>query len=203
MESIYLIGMIVQSLVFVTLWTLLHQYITIHGPISQARKFTQVNSTIYSAVSLFLMLLIVASPAQGLARHLYHISKFWEYIDILGVCAAGSSIDLHFGFHHLTTPWYTFFRVLQHHEGWWAFAAANTGHHVLMYAFFGGATGLRPVLDMTGFLQLLIGIATDLQLIRHKMVRSDGPLWPNILGATLLSTYLMLWMREMGMRKVT
>lgn len=198
MKALYYILMAAQSLLFISIWTFLNRYVIYKGPFPRVRRFTRYNSTVYSALSVVLMLLILLPPHDGMvARRLYHISKFWEYVDILGVCAAGGSIDLHFAFYHLTAPWYTFFRVLQHPEGWWIFAAANTAHHVLMYAYFAGVHELRHVLDDTGFLQLVFGIAVDAWLVVRKTSQLETPVWPNVFGVALLGTYMVLWMREL------
>jgi hypothetical protein len=66
-------------------------------------------------------------------RHLYHYSKFYEYLDVLLLIlqGAGDRLGLHFAFHHLTTPWYTTFRVLRDYAGWGLFAGLNASHHLL------------------------------------------------------------------------
>ncbi|KAI1757541.1 hypothetical protein F4782DRAFT_478967 [Xylaria castorea] len=105
--------------------------------------------------------------------------------------AGGGCIDLHFGFHHLTTPYLTFFRVLRNSECWRTFATLNTAHHTLMYAYFGGAAFLRPVLDFTGCAQLVIGIGAEARVLRSTEV--DGvQVWPHVFAAGLLSSYLIL-----------
>lgn len=201
MNALYLCLMTAQSLAIIKLWTLLDRHVAEHGPFPTVRRYIRLNSVIYSVASLILMLLILLSPHEDLPRHLYHASKFWEYVDILSDCAIGRTMDFHLGFYRLTIPWFTFFRVLQHHEGWWVFGAANAGHLVLTYAYLGGVKELRYVLDDTAFLQLILGIGVDGWLVIRKSSRNEAPVWPNVLGAALLGTYLILWMRESRMRR--
>ncbi|KAK1763370.1 hypothetical protein QBC33DRAFT_550008 [Phialemonium atrogriseum] len=192
--------MLLQSLVFLLTWASIDCYVSRHGPIPQARTVTKVNSWLYSAVSFVLVVLILSPSHDKLARHLYHASKFYEYVDIMGVRAGGKSIDLHFAFHHSTTPYLTYFRVLQHSEGWKPFAAMNAFHHVLMYAYLGGASLFRPMLDVTGSAQLLVGIASDMWVVYGKFASGQGVLWPNILSMMLLGTYFSLWVRDLKIR---
>lgn len=189
-----------QSALFITLWLAIRHHVTRHGPIPGARTFTRINSWFYAIVSLGL-LLITLSPSHDLvARRLYHGSKFYEYIDILNVTASGGEIDLHFGVHHLTTMYLTYTRVLHHSDGWRNFAALNTAHHVLMYAFFGGAAWVRPALPWTGAMQLLVGIATDFWVGRRKMGKGEE-VWPNFVGGGILATYFALFLRDLDLRR--
>ncbi|OAQ92351.1 NADPH2:quinone reductase [Purpureocillium lilacinum] len=193
--------MILQTLVFVAAWGAVGRYVETRGPIASVRSITLLNSRFYSLASAALLALILLAPAyQDTARLLFHASKFYEYIDVLGVRAAGGEIDLHFGFHHLTTPYLTYFRVLHHHEGWRIVAGLNTFHHVLMYAYFGGAAALRSALPVTGTLQLVAGIAGEAWMLTRKTMHDEVPLWPNAFTLGLLSTYLVLWIRDLRMR---
>jgi hypothetical protein len=190
--------MLVQSLIFIAAWLAIHSHVSRHGPIAGARTFTKYNSIFYSTASAILLFLILSSAHERLAKTLYHASKFYEYVDVLGVRAGGGEIGLHFGVHHLTTPYLTFFRVLQDSEGWQIFTALNAFHHVLMYAHFGGLVSMRRVLLITGGVQLMVGIAVDVFLVSMRMWNGSGlPLWPNMLSITLLSTYLVLWLDEL------
>ncbi|KFY02527.1 hypothetical protein V495_05773 [Pseudogymnoascus sp. VKM F-4514 (FW-929)] len=192
-------AMLSQSALFIALWLSLRRYVSLRGPISGARTLMTINSWFYAFVSLGL-LFVTLSPSHDLvARRLYHASKFYEYVDILNVVASGGEIDLHFGVHHLTTMYLTYTRVLQHSEGWRVFAALNTAHHVLMYAFFGGAVWVRPALPWTGALQLLVGIATDVWVGRGKMERGEK-VWPNFVGGGILATYFVLFLRDLDLR---
>ncbi|KAL3463486.1 hypothetical protein BJX64DRAFT_256827 [Aspergillus heterothallicus] len=203
------------TLVASATWLFLHVYVRHNGPISVARPIIKLNSWIYSVASFLMFLIIIIRPippvdtyvglSNGLSDdyvcYIYHLSKFYEFIDIILVCAAGSSINLHFGFHHLTTPYLTLFRFLDGHEGWRVFAAANTLHHVLMYAYFGGASLLRPLLPWTGTIQLLLGISADLVLgmRRHS---NGGDIWPYLFSVTLLLMYFVLHVRDLKARRI-
>ena len=189
--------MILQTICFITTWLFIDHHVTRHGPIPGARTLNKAHSCVYSALSAILLGLITLSPDDDeTARTLYHLSKFWEYIDILTVRAGGGSIDLHFGFHHLTTPYLTFFRVLRDSEGWRTFAALNTAHHALMYAYFGGAGFVRPVLDLTACVQLVIGIAAEGYVLWFRGT-NEVRVQPHVFSAALLTSYFFLWAREM------
>jgi hypothetical protein len=213
------------TLLSTTTWLSLHIYVRHYGPISVARRIIKVNSWIYTIVSLLMFLLVIAAPSSptgpgtgttkeyhhlfpaASTRYIYHLSKFYEFLDIFLVCAAGSPINLHFAFHHLTTPYLTFVRFLPDREGWRPFAAANTIHHVLMYAYFGGASLLRPILPVTGTLQLVVGIVVDL-VVGVGMYRTsheddgDGLCWPYFASAGLLGVYLVLHVRDLRARRI-
>jgi len=200
MDSSYTYLMFLQTAIFVIAWVSVKHHVAKNGPIRQARTVTKINSWVYAAAAFGLMVITLLPSYDAVGRQLYHYSKFYEYIDILAVLASGGAIDLHFGFHHLTTPYFTFFRVLQHSDGWQVFGAANAFHHMLMYAYFGGASFLRPLLDTTGSIQLLAGITTDLWIAYRKMGSGGEPIWPNLFGAGLLTAYLVLWFRDLRIR---
>jgi hypothetical protein len=213
------------TLLCITTWLSLHLYVRDHGPIALARPMIKPNSWVYTIISLSMCLLIITVPesttdtgtigeehpffSAGYIRYIYHLSKFYEFFDILLVCAAGSPINLHFAFHHLTTPYLTFVRFLpgpsNHNDGWRAFAAANTFHHVLMYAYFGGASVLRPILPVTGTLQLLVGISVDLVVGFWKCRSSDDGgdvCWPYFASAGLVGVYFVLHVRDLRARRM-
>ncbi|KAF3403361.1 hypothetical protein DPV78_004422 [Talaromyces pinophilus] len=204
-------GVFASTIFFVLAWLTTDRFVSYNGPVSFARTLIKINSWQYSFISFVLFLSIVLtrdSPYSSWPRQAYHLSKFYEYIDILLVRASGGIIDLHFGFHHLTTPYFTYSRVIQHHLGWEIFAAFNTIHHILMYAFFGGAGFFRPILPWTGVLQLVAGVATELGIlwIRWDFWRiRDIPdsILPNIIAVCLLSIYLVLFARDLSARKRT
>ncbi|UNI18147.1 hypothetical protein JDV02_004435 [Purpureocillium takamizusanense] len=192
--------MILQTLVFVAAWAAVGRYVDARGPIAFVRSITLLSSRVYSLASAALLALILTPQYEDTARLLFHASKFYEYIDVLGVRAAGGEIDLHFGFHHLTTPYLTYFRVLHNHEGWRVVAGLNSFHHVLMYAYFGGAAAVRSALPVTGTLQLVAGIAGEALILTRKTMHDEEPLWPNVLTLGLLGSYLVLWIRDLRMR---
>jgi hypothetical protein len=90
----------------------------------------------------------------------------------------------------------TYIRVLHnHHPNWELFAGLNAFHHALMYAYFAGFTVFRPVLDWTGCLQHVFGIAGEVLVIREKMSEGEA-IWPNVVFSGLLGTYLVLTIRD-------
>ncbi|KAK4122028.1 hypothetical protein N657DRAFT_647548 [Parathielavia appendiculata] len=201
--------MVLQSLAFISVWLATTLLVRHRGPSTAiAPHLVKFHNRSYSLLS-FLLLLLILSPFpqhDTPARYVYHLSKFYEYLDILSVTASGGEVHLHFGFHHLTTPWLTFVRVLPHHgkvcEGWKWFAAANAAHHALMYAYFGGWSGVREVLLWTGEAQLGIGIAADAWAVWGRLARGEGvqELWRFAMSSGLLATYWVLHTREMRMR---
>jgi hypothetical protein len=200
MESLNWLLMVLQTNFYLICWLLIHIYVNRYGPIPQARIFTNLNSWFYSAVSLGMLGLILIPSHEDLAKRVYHYSKFYEYVDVLGVRAGGGEIDLHFAVHHLTTPYLTFVRVLNHSYGWRTFGALNAAHHFLLYAFFAGYNRLRPVLLATGAVQLIVGIVREIQILELKKQHQEQP-WPNIVSLGLLSTYLVLWGRDLLLKE--
>jgi hypothetical protein len=152
-----------------------------------------------SSESLHLLRLHLKSNEDFIPRYLYHISKFYEYLDIIFFVADGGDVDLHFGFHHLTTPYLTYFRVLNDHRGWEVFAALNAFHHAIMYSFFAGAKSVHVALPFTRNIQLVVGILWDIWLMIY---RDPGV---NIMGRGiaifLLTSYLILMTREIRMKR--
>ncbi len=192
--------MVLQSILFVSAWLCLARHVHHSRSVSGAQAISKYHNRLYSAASLGLLVLILSPSHDDVSRTAYHGSKFYEYIDIFSVVASGGPVSLHFGFHHLTTPWLTFIRVLDHNDGWKWFAAFNAGHHVLMYAYFGGFSRVRPVLPWTGSLQLVVGISVDIWVARNKMQSGASPIWPNIFSAGLLAIYLFLTIRDLRFR---
>lgn len=189
--------MLLQTGLFANVWITLARYVACYGGIKLARKWTALNNRLYSFASSLLLLLVLLPQTQEVAKALYHASKFYEYLDIVLVVACGGGIDLHFGFHHLTTPYLTYFRVVQHSQGWTVFAALNTLHHAIMYAYFGGAARMRTLLPFTGTLQLVAGLLTEAWVIHSKGREGIYPIWPNAFASGLLFAYLVLWTHEL------
>lgn len=192
--------MLLQTAVFVFAWASVSYWVKQHGPIPGARAITTANSRFYAVASVAMLILTLSPRHEALARQVYHASKFYEYLDILNVRASGGEIDLHFGFHHLTTPYLTFFRVLGNSPGWRPFATLNLFHHALMYAFFGGAQWSRIILPYTGYLQLVVGILAEFWALASAPLSFDTQA-PHIFCLVLLSTYLILWTRDLRMRR--
>ena len=203
------------TIVFVSLWLLVSlcvRYGILQPYVNAIRYVIKCNSWLYSAASLVLLITMVSTSDENegtgnspsTLRYAYHLSKFYEYLDVLFVRATCVPIDLHFGFHHLTTPYLTLIRVVQSSSSWRIGAMLNAAHHVLMYAFFGGAQILRPALPWTGTLQLVVGLTIESILIRNNWMMGDGrPVWPNITTACLLFSYLILFTRDLILRRAS
>lgn len=191
------------TIVFLSLWLLADlgvRYGILHRHSTTIRQVIKCNSWLYSVASLTLSIALLSTPDDGQTtlRQIYHLSKFYEYIDILLVRASGAPIGLHFGFHHLTTPYLTLIRVVRHSVGWQTGAILNAIHHTLMYAFFGGAQVLRRALPVTGTLQLIVGLIMEFRFIwAHDGTDTENPVWPNITTAGFLLLYLILFVREL------
>ncbi|KAK9345906.1 hypothetical protein V1522DRAFT_405707 [Lipomyces starkeyi] len=206
-------GILCPTVVFVTTAAFIRSRVLSHGPLPMSSTLIKFNNRFYGAVSLWFLFTILLShmtasysanslfwllPTDADRRYAYHLSKFYEYIDILLVLANGGQVALHFGFHHLTTPVLTYVRVLKHHQGWELFATLNALHHVLMYSYFGGISAFRPILKWTGTLQLVMGILAEIRMIWVKL--ADGEVvWPNMIASLLLVCYMMLFVREIKM----
>jgi len=92
------------------------KHVRIQGRSPLASRVIKVNSYLYSVASLCFCLAIIlpsdSTPkslrlwddghADAVQRQLYHVSKFYEYLDIIFVLANGGSVGLHFAFHHFT-----------------------------------------------------------------------------------------------------
>ncbi|KIX07862.1 uncharacterized protein Z518_02516 [Rhinocladiella mackenziei CBS 650.93] len=189
---------------FVFLWSTLTGYVSRHGAFRIARPLTRLNSQIYSLYSLAVAYLILNDvlhfqeyggvKSSDLA-YIYHLSKFYEYIDVFNLVASGITVGPHMAFHHLTTPFLTYFRVLNASD-WQLFAFLNCFHHFWMYAYFGGVSFFRPILPVTGWLQLIAGIGFDVYWLAIN--GRDAPESRNrAISVLLLTRYAMLFYDEL------
>ncbi|KAL2863185.1 uncharacterized protein BJX67DRAFT_384930 [Aspergillus lucknowensis] len=206
------------SVLSASTWLLIHLYVRTNGPIPGTRAVIKANSWFYATMSLLMLIATLTTTTTPNntddddnkafpVRYTYHVSKFYEFLDILLVAASGGHIGLHFGFHHLTTPYLTFFRFLNNPAGgsWRVFAALNTFHHVLMYAYFGGAQVVRPFVPWTGGLQLIASVAVDVVVVWERYGGGGGgggDIWPYVFSACLVGTYFGLYLRDLRMGKV-
>jgi hypothetical protein len=213
------------SLVFITIAYILIT-LTIHkfSPVPDSDIALYIHNRIQILLAISLFILTISStisptapinipllssspiPIDTLGRLSFHYSKFYEYFDtfIYTAQGKGSDIGAHWAFHHLTTPWYTFVRVIPPgtaNRGWQVFAAMNTFHHAFMHAYFVGANGdwNKMLLGWTRNVQLVGGIGYDLWLVYAKAQGSEierAELWRNWVGIGILSCYLVLHRRE-------
>ena len=189
---------------FVFLWSTLRGYVERNGPFAFARLLTRLNSQIYALFSLLLAYLILNDVfhiqefehvrGSDLA-YIYHVSKFYEYVDVFNLVASGNKIGPHMAFHHITTPFLTHFRVLNASD-WQVFAFLNCLHHFWMYAYFGGVSSFRPILPVTGWLQLAAGIGLDVYWLAvngRELPESTN----RAISVLLLTRYAMLFYEEL------
>lgn len=211
---------------FAFLWSLLRDYVARNGPLSLARPITRWNNRLYSLLSLLLVCMILNSVSHSRSHspfhsdtpsptyattyifeathselaYVYHLSKIWEYIDVFNLVASGTPIAPHMAFHHLTTPFLTYFRVL-HASEWEVFAVLNAFHHFWMYAYFGGVGVFRPILPVTGWVQLVGGIAVDvLYLFKNRSGGQEGT--NRAIAVLLLGRYAILFYEELATGRV-
>ena len=202
---------------FVFLWSTLRRYVQRNGALPLARTITTLNSQVYSLFSLVLACLILNDVyhfqalestipiAAGIKTedlgYIYHLTKFYEYIDVFNLVASGKVIGPHMAFHHLTMPFLTHFRVLNvdtpTHD-WRFFAFLNCFHHFWMYGYFGGVGLFRPILPVTGWVQLVAGIAVDVYwLATHGSEREGTEARNRVICVLLLARFAMLFYEEL------
>ncbi|OJD13463.1 hypothetical protein AJ78_06074 [Emergomyces pasteurianus Ep9510] len=220
--------LISSSLTLLTLSISIHYHVHVrkNGILPYASTAIKANNYIYTCASLLFFVILVCSLELPLLRvfnvkgddalhrfgiylrnqdeqlrYIYHLSKIYEYIDILLVLATGGQIGWHFGFHHLTTPYLSYIRVLHHHAGWRLLASLNTLHHVFMYSYFGGIASFRRLLPFTGFLQLVVGLMGEGVILYNKSNNrksvGDVAMWPHLVSMALFGTYLVLFAFEL------
>ncbi|KIJ40294.1 hypothetical protein M422DRAFT_256848 [Sphaerobolus stellatus SS14] len=212
---------------------LTHLYVKRNGPIPFATPLRTLNNTLYALFSFYFAIQLTLSVyswarlasfrypsglevARSLLtetlpgrsdmrlRYIYHISKFYEFIDIILMIATGGDVGLMFGFHHMTTPYLTYARCIYYPPGWQPFAILNTFHHGIMYARWAGISSLIAILPYTAMLQLGGGVLVEAIVILLRLNPNgfafrdnDWPaLWPNVLAGGLLATYLVLLFDE-------
>lgn len=197
-------------------------YVKNRGPIVFFRHVIKWNSIFYSIFSSLLFLavlqsithdfsqsiatptldLICSSPISSLDSDLklvYYASKIYEYIDIFNVLAVGGVVNRHFWFHHFTTPYLTYSRVLLQSRGWKLIALLNTLHHAFMYAYFGGVTEFSGLLPWTGYAQLFAAITGEVWIIWGGC-GEEGGLWANWLALAVIGTYSVLFWGDIRQR---
>lgn len=211
---------------FIFFWSTLRGYVSRNGPFRHARTITRLNSQLYAVFSLALAGLILRDYLENTTHshshynmpflqetlellvppfakdlrtadlaHMYHVSKFYEYVDVFNLVGQGTAIGPHMAFHHLTTPFYTYFRVLNASQ-WQVFAFCNCVHHFFMYAYFGGVGLFRPILPVTGWIQLAAGIAVDVFYCVSE--GKEAPETRNrAIGIMILARYAMLFYEEL------
>jgi len=197
-------SVILTSGPFIFLWSTLKGYVGRHGPMTLARQFTRLNNQLYALFSLGLGYLILndmfhfqedVKVASSDLAYIYHLSKIYEYMDVFNLVAQGVTIGPHMAFHHLTTPFLTYFRVLNASD-WQIFALLNCFHHFWMYAYFGGVSFFRPILPVTGYAQLAACIALDIYWLAGHGLETDEST-NRLITILLLGRYAVLFTNEL------
>jgi GNS1/SUR4 family len=105
-----------STALFIILWTSLKRHIVHQGLIPAARILINLNSRVCSIFSLCLGLSILYpflsqsadSSLSELCAYTFHLSKFYEYIDVFLLVAQRIEIAKHMAFHHLTVRFLAF-----------------------------------------------------------------------------------------------
>jgi hypothetical protein len=115
--------------------------------------------TIFSAILCLSILLTRHPESQRKLGYIYHLSKFYESLDIYLFLLSGYIPSAHFAIHHATTPLITADSVIGYAAQEWRWPAiTNALHHFFMYSFYGGRREFRRLLPITGTTQLAVGI---------------------------------------------
>ena len=184
------------------------------GTFPLAKTIFKIHANIYAWVSFSLVLtsaipekhwptfILRALEKLGLpadAELLYHYSKFYEHIDVILVTLMGREMDWHWGFHHPTTPYWTYARCILHPDGgsWRLFAALNALHHWIMYGRFAGHDFGSSYMGYTGTTQLSVGALMEmLRGIVEYRSNFDAGFWKfHAFAGGLLFSYLSFFMR--------
>ncbi|RMZ76394.1 hypothetical protein DV737_g4868, partial [Chaetothyriales sp. CBS 132003] len=195
-------SVILTSGPFVFFWSMLRRYISRAGPIPEFTSITHLNSLLYAIFSAGLAYLIWQSffepdmqiyelpfrlPVLAtntlvietwMLGYAHHVSKFYEYVDVFNLVAQGFTINTHMAFHHITTPYLTYSRIISMplssltttatsdwladyvsplppilayaliSPDWRVFSLANSIHHTIMYTYFSRVPGTEWLLHV-------------------------------------------------------
>lgn len=162
-----------------------------HG-YTTAKLLHRVNNRIYAVFSLLLGVLMVFGYSTETYGYIYHLSKFYESIDIFLFLLSGYMPNLHFAVHHATTAIVTMDAVInQPCDRWLWCAVTNLLHHTFMYAMFGGYTIFKSILPFTASLQLGVGLTVS----AATAYNSEGK--RGLISLTLYGTYIVLYIKEL------
>jgi hypothetical protein len=161
---------IAWDVVYISTWILPQCFVPKSGAVPGSGTVLRLHNGVQVGLSFFLLtntlLYLTSGPCSAsvyvtavqllkenqvvVPRYAYQLSKFYGYLNILFFVANGGSVDLHIGFHHLMTPYSTWFRVSHGYDGSGVFAALNPCHHVLRYVF-AGVTATHAFLPYTRY----------------------------------------------------
>ena len=162
-----------------------------HG-YTNAKLLHRVNNRIYAVFSLLLGILMLFGYSYKTYGYIYHLSKFYESIDIFLFLLSGSVPNLHFAVHHATTAIVTMDAVInQPRDQWLWCAVTNILHHTFMYAMFGGYTIFKSILPFTASVQLGVGLTMS----ATAAYSSEGK--RGLISLALYATYIVLYVKEL------
>ena len=162
-----------------------------HG-YTRAKLLHRVNNRIYAVFSLLLGILMLFGNSYEIYGYIYHLSKFYESIDIFLFLLSGYVPNLHFAIHHATTAIITMDAVINQPQNQWLWCAVtNLLHHTFMYATFGGYTIFKSILPLTASVQLGVGLTTS----AAAAYNSEGK--RGLISLALYGTYIVLYIKEL------
>ena len=157
-----------------------------------AKLLHRFNNRMYSVFSLVLGISLLLGHSHSTYGYIYHLSKFYESIDIFLFLLSGYIPNLHFAVHHATTAVVTMDAVINQPRHQWLWCAAtNLLHHTFMYAMFGGYTIFKPILPFTASVQLGLGLTTS----AATAYNSEGK--RGLISLALYGTYIILYVKEL------
>ena len=160
-----------------------------------AKSVQRINNNAYAIFSLILCLYLVLPlqpEFQQKLGYIYHLSKFYEAVDIYLFLLSGYFPNAHFAVHHLTTPALTADSVIDQPVADWRLPAIlNAIHHFFMYSFLGGRQKFRKILPITGTTQLVVGIWKAGAIV----MKTGGE--RGIIAVSLYLVYAVLYAKEL------
>ena len=136
---------------------------------------------------------------QGLLIYINYLSKWWEGLDIVLVSlGAAMPISWQFLLHHATTPLFVAVVAASGSPAVWPIGLLNAFHHVGMYWMFAGATSVRPVVIVTGTLQLVVGLVSAAVAVHLRAAGTpcQGTAAAEQMALGLMLVYLVFWLND-------
>jgi hypothetical protein len=194
-----------SSLLFVISTLLLEKFTNSpsYKPHAIIPKIQKLNNLFYSLFSLVMFFFgVLEASNNGILTtrkssilQIFFYSKFYEFIDVFLVILNKSPVNLHFRFHHSTTPSLAWICIHGGNFIYLPLLLVNTLLHFFLYLFFSGYWKNILTLRILGFSQLLIGIIfSTFSLIRALQLGSI--FFNELYGLFLFLCYLGLYIRE-------
>ena len=157
-----------------------------------AKLLHLLNNRMYAIFSLVLGISMLLGHSSETYGYIYHLSKFYESIDIFLFLLSGYVPNLHFAVHHATTAIVTMDAVINQPRYQWILCAfTNLVHHTFMYAMFGGYTVFKSILPITASVQLGVGLTMS----AATAYNSEGK--RGLISLALYATYIVLYIKEL------